>query len=479
MRCLAIAAVSVVLCWPLSAQAQPGTVKGIITGLTKAENTPTGSITITTATGTKHKFLVTEFTTWETVQASGIKTKPPTIKASSFLAGHRGQRAEVYVQAGVAPPTAAKVQILLPPPPRALGINVTPPNPNQVHGWVAMVQQNMFILHVGHGNPPPVQVGTVTDVKRNPNTNYGSITIKQSDGTVKTYTVNEFTKFQKVFTTGPQDSNFVGDFTNLTVIVIPRWRDQSVAAGVQVIQDGTNLDWAIYNAQNQPYQTVIYQYTPATSFDFVRDGKSTPANSAALQVGEWVNLEFDPANKYAATAIHVLQPHAIRGKISALTSSAITVTVHVNATVDLPAHDYLVTVGLVKTTQIIGQVGKVQKPLAAMYLQVGQNVIVNPDAVRPHPADQVIVLLPKSVEVTSKGIFAGLMNGSIFVTVKNKNGTTETQSYLVGNNTKYELVKGTTHTPATAANLKPGQTIVIHGVTGPPREALRVEMIVK
>src|SRR5438067_1672248 len=99
MRWLCAVAICVIS-WPLSVQAQDeGHFKGIIIGLTKAQNAPTGTITLVSSTGQHHKFLVTEFTAWETVQGK-------TVKPTSFLGEHRGQHAEVFFQKGTTPSAA-------------------------------------------------------------------------------------------------------------------------------------------------------------------------------------------------------------------------------------------------------------------------------------------------------------------------------------------------------------------------------------
>src|SRR5438128_1771256 len=104
---LASTAALIVLAQPLPVQAQA--LQGVITEIIKDANTPTGSITVV-ANNKATKFVVTEATKFEIVRGKERRV-------SNFLHEHRGEKAAVAIVPNSNPPTAAVVDILLPPAP--------------------------------------------------------------------------------------------------------------------------------------------------------------------------------------------------------------------------------------------------------------------------------------------------------------------------------------------------------------------------
>jgi hypothetical protein len=472
MRCILVLAFSI-LVWPASTEAQgPIKATGIITKITKNENAPTGTITVVNAAGKAQTFLIAEQTVFEKVQGK-------TVNAASFLAEHQGQRVQITGQTGTKPPTANKVQILLPP---AVLQTTKKLGKSHASGYVAMLQDNYIMLRVQHGPAGNGIVGTVTDVSRDSKANYGAMTIKSADGSVRKFVVNQFTHFEKVYIKGNQPANFLGDFRTETVAILPRQNDPAVAAVVEIVQEG-GLELALYRAANPPYNMHIYQLTPATKFDLVRDGKHTLANQAVLQLGEHLSIELDQSNKDIATFVHVMQPSSIIGQVVGLTGNAVSVVVHIKASLDVPTHDDVFTVGLDKSTVIEGVSGKEHAVVPPIFLQVGKKVTVYPSVVPPHIAEKVSITFPAGNR-TVKGVVTSVINASLVISVHHNASATkaaydETEAFVLGPATAFEFVQGSKHVPTNLAAVKIGTQVTVYVNAGPPPLATKVEIPVK
>jgi hypothetical protein len=465
----------IVLClWALPAAAQVPGLTGIIVDISKDENTPTGSITVVDVTGKPQKFVVTQLTQFEILR--GNQATP-----SSFLGEHKGEKAAIVVQPGVVPPTAARVQILLPPPP-AVPVGIVRPNPEKkhIHGTIVAIYQDLLVLHLIHKTPPPPVLGQVVDVSRDADTNYGFITIQTGPDQVQKFVVNRFTHFLKIKWDGTEPANFLSDFKGETVVVFPRLGNLPVAGKVEIVLDGLAL--ATHRVRHHhAHHWMVFQVTPATRVDLARDGKRAPANLNALQVGEQVSLVPHPANNNLAQIVHILLPHTIHGHVVGLTPEALAVKVHHHGNMDVPPLDMIATLPIVPATVVESVTGKDKKLVPVANLQQGQKVVVYAFGLPPYAAERVVVSVPAVKNIKIKGFATNLVNGNLVVTVNHparggKPAHTTQETFQLTPATQFKLVQGKNQQPSSLSALRPNQEVTVHGRTTAPQQALLVEM---
>lgn len=437
------------------APAQSAPLKGQLTDVTKDENAPTGSVTVT-AGGKATKFVVDAGTKFEFVRG---KEKKPT----TFLAEHQGEQVAVVGRAGSNPPAAALVQIILPPPPPPGPghLHWTPPGPGHLRGTVETVDPGKLVIRVKNAIPPAPVQGTITDVTKSETDDTGSLTVKSSGGDKK-FVVNSVTAFNVVQNDATTGSSFLTDHKGLTAVVFPRWGQESVAARVDVVAAGSSDKAAAkaayrhtHTAQDHP---VTFSLAADTKYAKVRDGKHTAASLADVKPGEEVSVLPQKVRSHKAANVDVLLPHAVHGTVASASAGSLAVKVH-----KAGAADATVQIPLTGATKIESVAGATHNPAGTADLKPGVKVAVFPDGVPPHAADAVEIHLGPTKTVTAKGTVASVGGGVLVVqTAKGP------QTFRLADGTKFVTRQGKETRPATAADLKPKGTVTVSGTGSPP-----------
>jgi hypothetical protein len=212
-----------------------------------------------------------------------------------------------------------------------------------------------------------------------------------------------------------------------------------------------------------------FQLTPTTKFEFHKGNVVEPANAGALGMKGEHKVTITAKAGTPPTAdlvqIHVpSKPHTVKGHILQVGQNAITLKVHHPAKDGQPAQDTMETVQLSPTATFELHQGKTKQPIAAAALQVGLEVHAHGHAATPFVADRVDIFVPVAKAVNLTGTIVAFGNNAI--QVKSKDGNVHT--FQLTPNTKIETVVKGVAQPVNPANLQPGVTVVIHGISGTP-----------
>jgi hypothetical protein len=438
-----------------------GALQGDLTNVTKDENTPTGTITLTVG-GKATTFLVDEATKFEFLR--GTQHQP-----TSFLAEHRGEKAAVVPRPGNAT-SAALVQILLPaPPPPPPGppahVVTSPPKPSHVHGTVIGVFKNLLVMQLHHTNPPPPVSGVITDVTKDPNSDTGSLTLLTAAGP-KTFAVNLATNFEVMQGDGRQPSSFLAEHKGEAAMVFPRVTHLNVAGKVDILFPGVTSPEkpkAIYrHLYHVPHNYLTaFLVQPGAQIGTVRDGHHSTANLGGVLPGEEVSVLPTGIHSHLAAAVDVLLPHTVHGVVTAAGPGSLTLKVHHQqgqAAIDTP-----VTIGLLPGTHFEAIEGKNRQPATAAALKPGEHVAVFPAGVMPHPAEAVEIHVGKPKFVSAHGVVASAAAAQIVV-----KGPKGAQAFQIAPSTPIVAHEGKTAQPVSMAAVKPGQTVSVFGYGTPP-----------
>jgi len=454
---------------PLAAQP----VKGILTDVVKDQNTPTGSITVMDNNNKAVKFVVGEFTQFQIVRGAERRQ-------TNFLAEHRGEMVAVFPLAKSNPVAAAKVDILLPapPPPPAVHIVRTAPRVGHVRGTVVHIDPNTVTIRL-HEPPSPV-LGVVTEVGVNPDTGVGFFTINVN-GKVEKFVATVATRFYKVKGRNFERGSFLSEDKGQTVVVFPMLHHHHVAAKVDIILDGPAM--ALHHHRyHHKHHWITFLLTPDTAYIRVRDGRHHPATLAAVQLHEEVSILPTGQHSHIARNVDILLPHQVHGVVTGLASGAIKVKVHHGPNSKHPAFDQEIVVPLAASTTVETlDPKKVRKPANPAALATGERVVVYPAGPPPHVAETVEIHLQAIKKVTVHGHVAGAGMGTVTVKVhhaakgdKPAHDTLDTFAITMATTLEMHQGKNTVAAPATA--LIPGAEVTIHGHTGSPAVADKIEI---
>ena len=178
-----------------------------------------------------------------------------------------------------------------------------------------------------------------------------------------------------------------------------------------------------------------------------------------------------PTHPTELALVKIYLPDSIHGVLAAKANNSLTLKSH--------GQDVLVPVNAATAYAVVD--GKGHKPASVAALGVGQHVIAYPSGVTPHIAEKV-VFLPPSKAVTVRGHLASLDNSTITVKIshpaKGDKPAHETlETFHLSPTIDIEMKKGNKKEPANRAILQVAKEVVVHGHTGPPPHAERIEIV--
>jgi hypothetical protein len=466
------------LCHASAAHAAP--VQGLLVDVSKAENADNGQISVL-VNGAAANYTVTPDTKFEILRGTQRQ-------GSSFLAEHKGQSVAVFVKPNSNPPTAYKVEVLLPAPPAPPAHVVhTPPKPGHVHGTVVAVDPHILVIHLHHTEPPPPVFGVITDVSKSETSETGSITVKAHDKT-STFVLGPWTQFEQDRGNHHKSSSFLAEHRGEMALIYPRHGNLNLANKVAVIlpPDKTSKTSTTTNHTKPQLHYQIYLLNGDTKYSRRRDSHVDPSDWSSVVVGEEVSVKATGIHSHTAATVDVLLPHTIDGHVVSASATGLTIkTHHLTGEKTSPHQDVMITIPLTSQTKFLSVEGKTHSPANLSALKGGEWVVVYPGPLHPHVAETIEMhpthASTKAVKaVTAKGLLAKAEGGMVLVALHTPaKGGEAFEVFHLHKETTITVVVGKEHKPGHAGLLALGEEVVIHGHSGDYPLADKVEIHIK
>ena len=410
------------------------------------------------------KFVVNETTRFETVRGN-FRQK------ANFLKEHVGQRVDVFPQPGTAPTVAAKVDIVLPlpPPEQPAHVKGHPAGPRPVFGTVVEVTKETAktsaITIRLHEPPPPVR-GVVVDVSVSPDKELGYVTLKANGQDLK-YAIPASGRIFKWKGYDFQLGSFLSIERGQTVILYPLPHDLKVSTRVDIME---NPSEALHRARyHHRHHHVTFLTTSDTLFvPPAKVSRSSRRSPPSRWAKKWASGR--PNVGRTSRKVDVFLPPPIQGVVTSLSAGNI----------GLKTETRNLSVAFNAQTVVEMVDNKVATTAPQTALAVGEKLVVLPAGPAPHVAEKLIIHLQR---YTVKGQLLKSGGGSILVQVNNpavgaSPAFTSQDTFQIGLNTKFELIKGSTTEPATAAALSVAKDVIIQAKDLVPPVAEKVSITV-